>query len=66
MGQKQSEHCSNLEIRTEKWTVPKDAPETSLTIKELFLCFQKLVSGELHTFYFGRFPSPGIKPGSLE
>ena len=25
-------------------------------IKELFLCFQKLVSGELHTFYFGRFP----------
>ncbi len=25
--------------------------------KELFLCFQKLVSGELHTFYFGRFPS---------
>ncbi len=20
------------------------------------LCFQKLVSGELHTFYFGRFP----------
>ncbi len=22
-------------------------------IKELFLCFQKLVSGKLHTFYFG-------------
>ena len=35
-------------------------------IKELYLCFQKLVSGELHTFIFGRFPCPGIEPGSLE
>ncbi len=22
VGQNQSEHCSNLEIRTEKWTIP--------------------------------------------
>ena len=29
-----------------------------VVIKELFLCFQKLVNGELHTFYCGRFPTP--------
>ena len=32
----------------------------------LFLCFQKLVSGELPTFYSGRFPRMGIEPGTLE
>ncbi len=32
-------------------------------IKELFLCFQKLVSGELHTLYFGRFPLRESNPG---
>ncbi len=35
-------------------------------IKELFFYFQKLVSGKLHTFYSGRFPSPGIEPGFSE
>ncbi len=28
-------------------------PMGRIDIKELFLCFQKLVSGELHTLYFG-------------
>ena len=32
--------------------------------KELCLCFQKLVSGKLHTFYYRRFPSLGIEPWS--
>ncbi len=39
---------------------------TKSHIKELFLRFQKLVSGELHTLYCGRFPTLGIEPGSLE
>ncbi len=33
-----------------------------LCIKELNLCFQKLVIGYLHTFHFGRFPRLGIEP----
>ncbi len=35
--------------------------ENCKNVEEFFLCFQKLVSGELHTFYFGRFPSLGIE-----
>ncbi len=35
-----------------------------LDTKELFLCFQKLVSGELHTFSFlGGFPFRELNPG---
>ncbi len=64
---------SETDGRTDSQTMPKllQPPLTRGVkiyhiIKELFLCFQKIVSGELHTFYFGRFPSPGIEPGSLE
>ncbi len=32
-------------------------------IKELFLCFQKLVSGELHSFILGGFPVRESNPG---
>ncbi len=32
-------------------------------IKELYLCFQKLVSGELHTFIVGGFPLRESNPG---
>ena len=35
-------------------------------IKELILYFQKLFSGELHIFYSGEFPRPGIESGALE
>ncbi len=35
-------------------------------IKELILCFQKLVSGKLHTFYSWRFPRLGILSRTLE
>ncbi len=31
--------------------------------KELNLCFQKLVRGELHTLYSGGFPNRGLNPG---
>ncbi len=30
VGQDQFEHCSNLEIRTEKWTLPKSASLTEI------------------------------------
>ena len=46
------------------WTVPLVIrAENEPIIKELIVCFQNLVSGKLHTFYSGRFPSLGIKPG---
>ena len=36
----------------------------SYILKELFLCFQKLVIANCTLFYCGRFPTPGIEPGS--
>ncbi len=34
-----------------------------MLFKELNLCFQKLVSGQLHTLYWGDFPDRGLNPG---
>ncbi len=48
-------HCDNIVM----------IYQAGMLKKELFLCFQKLVSGELQTLYFGRFPTPGIEPGTL-
>ncbi len=38
----------------------------ALFIKELIICLQKPVSGELHTFYSRRLLRLGIEPGALE
>ncbi len=47
------------------WDYWNHIQEIKISIKELYLCFQKLVSGVLHTFYCGRFPTPGIDPGYI-